>query len=81
MGVLRPQHGVFAFASLGLQVVVSLILRLVAVIEGNESRRRYFEDVDELDTEGKALFEKKVSSADNDKFVPGTFDIWASCTS
>lgn len=80
MGVLRPQHGVFAFASLGLQVVVSLILRLVADIEGNESRRRYFEGVDELDTEGKALFEK-VSSADNDKFVPGTFDIWASCTS
>ena len=46
IGVLRSQHGIFAFASLGLRVVVPLVLRLVAVIGGNESRRRPFEGVD-----------------------------------
>lgn len=46
----------FPFA-LGLQVVVPLVLRLVDVIEGNEGRRRHFEGVDGLETDGKALFE------------------------
>lgn len=58
MGVLRSQHGVFAFASLGLRVVVALVLHLVAVIEGYESRRRHFEGGDKLDTKGKAFLEK-----------------------
>lgn len=58
MSVLLSQHGVFAFASLGLRVVVPLVLLLVAVIEGNGSRRRYFDGVDELYTEGKASLKR-----------------------
>lgn len=70
MGVLISDISVFTFAFLSLRVVVPWSCASSPSIEGNGSRWRHFEGVDELEHGGKGAL-RKVSIADNDECIPG----------